>query len=65
MDVVLNQNTVISIGTLTGVIGVVWWLGRKFQSLDDKLSAIEKAVDKLPCHNPRQCTDEEKSATTY
>lgn len=34
--VVLDEKTLLPLGTLGAVCGLVWWLGRKLQRLEDK-----------------------------
>ncbi len=43
----VNLGEVVSVGV--AVCGLVWWLGRKFQAIEDALAAHGKALEKLPC----------------
>jgi len=31
------------------ICGIVWWLGRRFQKIDDKLEYLHRRMDGLPC----------------
>ena len=31
--------------------GVVWWLGRKFQQIDDSIKRMDDRIGSLPCTN--------------
>ncbi len=44
--VVLDEKTIVPIGTLGCVGALLWWLATKLQKIDDRLEAIEKA-DKI------------------
>ena len=43
----VNLSEVVSVGV--AVCGLVWWLGRKFQAIEDALAAHGKVLEKLPC----------------
>lgn len=50
-----------ALGALVIVSGIIWWMGRKFQSIEDKLDVhagsvkeLHKRIDNLPC-NDNQC----------
>jgi hypothetical protein len=43
----VNLGEVVSVGV--AVCGLVWWLGRKFQAIEDALAAHGRALEKLPC----------------
>lgn len=49
VGVVLDEKSLIPIGTVISVCGMVWWLGRKLQKVDDKLEQLEHSLSKLPC----------------
>lgn len=55
VGVVLDEKTMLPIGTLLTVCGLVWWLGRKLQKIDDRLETIEKSVDNLECVKHKIC----------
>ncbi len=40
--VVLDEKTIVPIGTLGCVGALLWWLATKLQKIDDRLEAIEK-----------------------
>ncbi len=41
---VIDERTMVPIGTLFTVCGLVWWLSRKLQRVDDRLEHIEKSI---------------------
>lgn len=43
----VNLGEVVSVGV--AVCGLVWWLGRKFQAIEDALAAHGRALERLPC----------------
>ncbi len=49
----------ISLGTAAAVGAIVlpaaWWIGRNLQRIIDRLEAVERKVDALPCVKPRNC----------
>ena len=49
----VNLSEVVSVGV--AVCGLVWWLGRKFQAIEDALAAHGKALEKLPCVQGKPC----------
>lgn len=38
-----------AIGCCVFVAGCIWWLGKKFQSIDDKLKYMSHRMNSLPC----------------
>jgi hypothetical protein len=54
-----------ALGLLAFVAGLVWWLSRRFQNIDDRLKTIERNLDNRPCQKHGDCalgdTDEGKS----
>jgi hypothetical protein len=30
---------------------IVWWLGRKFQQIDDSINRMNEKIERLPCNN--------------
>ena len=52
----VNLSEVVSVGV--AVCGLVWWLGRKFQAIEDALAAHGKALEKLPCVQGESCKPE-------
>ena len=58
----VNLSEVVSVGV--AVCGLVWWLGRKFQAIEDALAAHGKALEKLPClKGTANCNREESNGT--
>jgi hypothetical protein len=59
----VNLSEVVSVGV--AVCGLVWWLGRKFQAIEDALAAHGRALEKLPCvkENLTPCKDEDRGGT--
>ncbi len=51
--VILDEKTAIPVGSLAAGCGLVWWLGRKMQKVDDRLEAIENNVEILSDRNRR------------
>ena len=51
-----------AIGVAVFVSGMIWWLGRKFQSLDDQLKSITHFLDRLPC---RKCEPSKSDESDY
>lgn len=49
----------VSLGTVGAVAGIilpaVWWLSRKFTSLDDRLAGLENKLGDLPCNKKDSC----------
>jgi hypothetical protein len=43
----VNLSEVVSVGV--AVCGLVWWLGRKFQAIEDALKEHGRILEKLPC----------------
>ena len=44
-----------AVATATFVCGLVWWIGRKFQSLDDSIKDLRDEMVSRPCHLTGQC----------
>jgi hypothetical protein len=61
-EIALTGNTNVPIESAVGVCvfvcGMVWWLGRKFQSIDDRFDQIERKLKDLPCGH--KCNKENK-----
>lgn len=38
-----------AIAVFVPVLSLVWWLSRKFQSIDDKLVSLDKELKSRPC----------------
>lgn len=56
----LNADTPIPLGPALAVFasigGMVWWLGRKLQSIEDRIERVEKDLLSRPCQiNGRGC----------
>ena len=54
----VNLSEVVSVGV--AVCGLVWWLGRKFQAIEDALAAHGQALEKLPCVQGKPCQPEKR-----
>ena len=54
--VVLDEKTIVPIGTLGCVGALLWWLATKLQKIDDRLEAIEKKSAEEPDPGP-VCAD--------
>jgi len=52
-EVVLAGSTQVNLKEAMGigvvVVGLVWWMGKKFQRIEDKMESFEKRLDNLPC----------------
>ena len=59
----VNLSEVVSVGV--AVCGLVWWLGRKFQAIEDALAAHGKALEKLPCLKGTANCSSDQSAGTH
>lgn len=46
--IVIDERSLIPVGSVCAIMGGVWWLGRKLQNIDDRL-------DNLPCHRHQPC----------
>lgn len=51
---VVDQNSLIPIGTAMAVLGGVWWLGRKLQALEDSQQNLQNRIENLPCVGKKQ-----------
>lgn len=55
-EIAVTGHTQIPIESAVGIAvfacGLIWWIGRKFQSIDDKLDSMQKRLDTLPCKDP-------------
>ena len=57
--VVLDEHSLIPIGTMGAIGCIIWWVGRKLQSIDDRIEFIGRQanrmervanrIEKLPC----------------
>lgn len=45
--IVIDEKTLLPIGTIGFLIGITYWLGRKVQRIDDKFESIEKSVGQV------------------
>lgn len=69
--VILDENSLVPIGTLGAVCAFVWWIGRKLQRIDDRLEQIERQssrmeeetgkLSRLPCVIEGSICEEAKS----
>lgn len=57
--VVIDEHALLPVGTIVSICGLIWWLGRKLQSIDDSLKSLEKGqqvvhdrIDHLACKQP-------------
>jgi hypothetical protein len=41
----------VAIPSAVFISGIVWWLGRKFQQLEDGISRMQERIASLPCNN--------------
>ena len=59
----VNLGEVVSVGV--AVCGLVWWLGRKFQAIEDALAAHGRTLEKLPCLKGTvdECVKEKRDAS--
>lgn len=46
-SVVIDEKAMLPIGTFITLAGVVWWMGRKLQKIDDQLEHMQKGQDVL------------------
>lgn len=61
----LSADTRIPLGPALAVAvsigGMVWWLGRKLQSIEDRIESLEKDLKSRPCQiNGTDCPTAEK-----
>ena len=59
--VIIDEKSLLPVGSLLTICGLVWWLGRKLQNVDDRLLSIEKSVDGLECVKHKICPKEESN----
>lgn len=60
VGVTIDESTLLPIGSTAVLFGIVWWVGRKFQSIDDRLSALSKQIDTLPCCGTVECRNKDE-----
>jgi hypothetical protein len=57
-EVVITGSTQVNLKEAFGVgavvVGLVWWMGKKFTRLEDSIENIEKRLDSLPC-DKKEC----------
>lgn len=58
--VILDEKSLVPAGTLLTVCGLVWWLGRKLQRIDDRLDEIDRNVNGLECVRHKICPKDDK-----
>ena len=64
--VVIDEKSLVPVGTIGAVSCIVWWTGRKLQRIDDRIERMEEASKlfrERPCFkNPSVCplVDDEK-----
>jgi hypothetical protein len=46
-----NISLMVAVPCTVFICGIVWWLGKKFQRIDDKLEYLHRRMDGLPCDN--------------
>ena len=61
--VVIDEKVLIPLGSFGFIGALIWWVGRKFQSLDDSMKHMNdqvgelgRKVDRLPCQKDFICT---------
>lgn len=47
LAIVIDEKTVIPLGSAAFILTGVWWLGRKLQQLDDSIKEIHNRVSRL------------------
>lgn len=57
--IVINEATLTSLGSVGFVCGIVWWVGRKFQYIDDRIEELSKIVKSLPCNCQKKGPNDE------
>lgn len=66
----LTEKTTVPLGAVFGILasavavfsftgGLVWWLGRKLQNLEDRLESVEKELKSRPCQISSNCPVQE------
>ena len=46
---VIDEHTLVPLGSALAIGSGLWWLGRKLQALEDGQASIQKRLDSLPC----------------
>lgn len=46
---ILDEKTAIPVGSAVFVCSAVFWVGRKYQRLADKIDELDEKIDNLPC----------------
>lgn len=57
---VIDQSTLLPIGSAMAVMTGVWWMGRKLQKLEDNQEELYRWIRHLPCQESGKCKDKEK-----
>lgn|SRR5512138_2331463 len=45
--VIVDEKSLVPLGTLGAVCSLVWWVGRKLQRIDDRLEQISKQAEQM------------------
>lgn len=56
---VLDEKTAVPIGSACAICGLIFWIGRKWQKLADKIEDLDIKVSNLPCVRP-ECPNDDK-----
>jgi len=54
--VVIDEKALMPVGTLIAVCGMVWWLGRKLQRIEDQQEHILHQMNNLQCVREKSCS---------
>lgn len=56
---ILDEKTAVPVGSACAICGLIFWIGRKWQKLSDKIEDLDQKVSNLPCLKP-ECEIERK-----
>ena len=54
--VVVDETSLVPIGSAVAVMSGVWWIGRKLQRMEDDIKALSESVKQLRCVRERSRT---------
>lgn len=62
--VVIDEKSLVPIGSALAVMSGVWWIGRKLQRMEDDIRSLSDAVNQLRCVRDKRgkiiCSEEDK-----
>lgn len=45
--VIIDEKTLVPVGTIGAVATIIWWVGRKLQHIDDRLDDLKNQVNEM------------------